>query len=245
MMLSSPQLIALTALMVAGAGWAFAEPAVEGEGNAVQPARALLAEDIDGVCFLKRVKDRWEAEGRPEIGGWYEGASDEEAKAAYQCVKGQLAQGYARSGEPLASLYTRYDRASKTPVLSERHNNHYVNVYLNSIADRHAADCASADAPTAAIRVTSSFRIRPTGRIVKGPLFVFVKMGEGYDPLNNDWRAQMIMPTGKVRAFADNKRPSALFHDCQPVANETEAAPPPGSAPNPATGFDPEPESAL
>lgn len=239
-------LTVLAAVLLAAAGGALAEPGDEDDGAALERAPAILAEEVDGVCFLKRVKDGWESEGRPEVGGWFEGASDEEAEAAYECVKDQLAEGYARSGQPLASLYRRYARINETPERSARHNSHYVNLYLNSIAADHATECASADAPRGAVRITNSFRIRPTGRIVKGPLFVFVKMEEGYDPPNNDWRAQMIMPTGKLRGFTGNKRPSALLHDCPAAVDDAGAATgktEPG--PPPAAGFDAEPESEL
>ena len=211
--------------LFAAAGSALAEPGDEDDGVTLESVPVILVEEVEGVCFVKRAKDAWEAEGRPEIGGWYEGASDDEAAAAYECVKEQLAEGYVRSGQPLASLYRRYERANETPKLSARHNNHYVTLYLNGIAADHARECASADAPNAAVRVTDSFRIRPTGRIVKGPLFVFVKMEKGHDPTNNDWRAQMIMPTGKLRSFAASKRPSALLHDCPAVAEDATTAP--------------------
>ncbi|MFQ5784525.1 MAG: cytochrome P460 family protein [Alphaproteobacteria bacterium] len=129
--------------------------------------------------------------------------TDEEATAAYQCIKGALKAGYSKSGLTsatglaIAEGYQDWQRYSTRPYRSETHGGRYVQNYANTVAKSYRKFEEAGTMPVGAIIAKDSFVVTG-GRVAAGPLFVMEKMPVGFNADSGDWRYTMAMPDGKV-----------------------------------------------
>lgn len=219
-------------LMMVGVLCCAGNSALGEETTPVETEQPLVWSD-EGQCIVRRIAADFETSGSGEIKGWDMSATDAEIAEAYACIKPRLTERYETADLAIASLYQRYQNVSDKPVLSSDFNDHYVSLYVNSVAADHAAECAYADTPNGAIRVHDSFRIRPNGLVVRGALFVMVKQAEAEEDNNNGWVTKVVLPSGKLRVVARENWPAGFVSDCperstaEPVT--VSAAPPESS----------------
>ncbi|NQV21611.1 MAG: cytochrome P460 family protein [Rhodospirillales bacterium] len=126
-----------------------------------------------------------------------------EAAAAYDCVKGELKAGYAKSGVAFAKSYQGVTRFNTVPYQSATHGNRFVNNYTStSIYGKYEE---SGVMPKGALIAKDSFVVSPAGTVNLGPLFLMEKMSKGFDKKTGDWRYTMIMADGKVTGTTGGK----------------------------------------
>ena len=120
-----------------------------------------------------------------------------EAFRIYDLVRGTLARGYARSGDPVAQAYQGWRKYNTAPFLSKTHGNRYLNIYANRIAQGYGKVEGAATLPVGSIIAADSFALVASGEIVLGPLYIMEKMQAGFNEVSGDWRYGYTQPDGK------------------------------------------------
>ena len=121
-----------------------------------------------------------------------------EAKAAYDCIKGDLVEAYAASGLEIASTYVDWDLYNKAPYLSALHGSRYVNNYANDTAESYGEWEAGGEMVVGGISVKDSMTVSTSGKVGVGPFFVMEKMEAGWNEDSDDWKYQLITPNGSI-----------------------------------------------
>ena len=126
-----------------------------------------------------------------------------EARAAYECVKGSMDAGYAKSklmsdsGLAIAGQYQGWTAYNTQPYVSDTHGGRFVNNYGNQRAKAYGKYENAGNMPTGSVLVKDSFVVR-NGRVLTGPLFVMEKMPAGFNADSGNWRYTLVVPSGKA-----------------------------------------------
>jgi hypothetical protein len=132
--------------------------------------------------------------------------SDAELTTAYKGVLAKLLTGYAKSGNPWVSKYSKWAMFNRAPYISETHGQRYVNNYANDIAKSEYAKFERAGKmPVGSVLAKDTFRVKTGGKVEPGPLNLMEKMPAGFNPESGDWRFTMILPNGKVYGATKGK----------------------------------------
>jgi hypothetical protein len=124
---------------------------------------------------------------------------DAEARKAYECIKSDMRDGYAKSGHPHATDYMDWQAFSTGPYPSRAHMRRYVNNYANKIAAPYYGRYEqSGKLPVGSIVAKDSFVISKGGRVVFSALAMMEKMPPGFNPTGGDWRFTLILPDGRL-----------------------------------------------
>ena len=125
--------------------------------------------------------------------------TDAEAREAYACISGVMAEGYARSGNQWAASYQNWRNVAARPYVSDTHGARFVNNYANDIgADNYSLFEEAGPAPVGTVLAKDSFTVGAGGAVGAGPLFLMEKMEAGFNADTGDWRYTLIMPNGRV-----------------------------------------------
>ena len=136
--------------------------------------------------------------------------TDAEAKAAYDCAKGAMGAGYAKSkltsdtGLAIAAQYQDWQQYSRRAYVSDTHGGRFVQNYGNTIAKAYSKYEDVGRMPTGAVLAKDSFHVRG-GKVVAGPLFVMEKMAANFSTQSGNWRYTLVMPDGKVIGTTNGK----------------------------------------
>jgi hypothetical protein len=133
-----------------------------------------------------------------------------EARAAYECVKGGMQAGYAKSklmsdtGLAIAGQYQGWSLYNTQPYVSNTHGGRFVNNYGNRRAKSYGKYEQAGVMPAGALLAKDSFAVKH-GKVVAGPLFVMEKMPAGFNADSDNWRYTLVMPGGKVIGTTNGK----------------------------------------
>lgn len=139
----------------------------------------------------------------------------QEAQEIYHIAADALAKGYQRSGQPIAAEYQQWQRYNTTPYISSSHGNHYLNNYANRTAHTYGEFEKSGTLPVGSVIAKDSFSVTESRGILLGPLFIMVKMDEGFNPVSGDWKYMQIHADGRVLGET-NGQGSAQVEYCIP-----------------------------
>ena len=132
--------------------------------------------------------------------------SSEEARAAYQCIHGEMGADYAKAGIAAVADYQKWVNLALAPYQSATHGSRYVNNYVNATgAAAYARYEKVGKMPVGAVLAKDSFVVNPDGRVAIGPLFIMEKLAAGTNADTHDWRYAMIMANGAVLGTTDGK----------------------------------------
>ncbi len=114
-----------------------------------------------------------------------------------------MARAYRGSGHATALAYRGWARFSRVPYPAEAHGDRFMNNFANSVArDTYARWEGLGSMPAGSVLAKDSFVVSRKGSVSVGPLYVMSKQGARFNPAARDWRYEMIMPDGAVRADA-------------------------------------------
>lgn len=131
--------------------------------------------------------------------------SAEEAEAAYDCIREELAKGYSGSGRATAAAYGDWTRYNSAPYQSGTHGSRYVNNYANGKAADYGKFEDAGILPVGSIVAKDSFVVTSSGKVAPGPLFTMEKMKSGFRADSGDWKYALIMPNGTVMGETNGK----------------------------------------
>ncbi len=173
-------------------------------------------------CYVDRIRGEWEAAGKPKVKGWAEDVSDDEAEAAYNCIKADLASRYDKSDEPGAKGYQSYTRYNTVAYPSDTHGGRLVNNFGDATAANYGKFEEFGSMPVGSILVKDSFGVNKRGEVRPGPLFTMVKMEAGFNEESADWRYALITPKAKLMGATngDNGKKVQFCISCHAAAEE-------------------------
>ena len=132
--------------------------------------------------------------------------SPAEARAAYDCLKGSMAGGYAKAGVKDVQGYSGWTNVASSPYQSATHGNRYVNNFANKYAAyRYKLYEKAGSMPVGSVIAKDSFLVKANGKLAAGPLFIMKKMPAGFSKDTGNWQYSMIMPNGKLVGTTNGK----------------------------------------
>jgi hypothetical protein len=137
--------------------------------------------------------------------------TDEEIKAAQDCIWDALLASYAKSDTAWATEFTGWTNVATQAYQSATHGGRYVMNYANPVgADAYAKFEASGVMPAGTVLAKPSFSIKNDGKVGFGPLFFMEKHEAGFDEDAQNWKYSLIMPGGKHNGKAAGPTPDGL-----------------------------------
>lgn len=176
----------------------------------------------DGKCFVDRIRDEWEAAGKPKVKGWHEDVSDAEAEAAYQCIKAKAATVFEKSAEEGAASYQSWKRYNTGAYVSGTHGGRFVNNFANETGEAYGKFEEFGSMPVGSILAKDSFGVNKRGEVKLGPLFTMVKKEAGFNEKSRDWQYVLILPNGKTMGATggENGKKVEFCIACHEAVNE-------------------------
>lgn len=131
--------------------------------------------------------------------------------ALYDCLKDAMAEGYAKAGSEVGSVYREWTVTSTRPAVAGPHGNRLLQTFANDIAAEQYLKFEEEGVvmPAGSVLAKESIKInkKQVGKI--GPLFIMTKLEAGGAPDYGDWLYEGVQPNGKVM-----KVKQSFCHDC-------------------------------
>ncbi len=135
-----------------------------------------------------------------------------EILAFYDCLKDQMAEGYAAEDDPVGSVYRDWAVTSTRPAVAGPHGERLLQTFANDIAADQYLQFAEEGfvMPAGSVLAKESITLSSQrGAARPGPLFVMTKLDPGAAPDTNDWLYAGVQPNGKVMNVQQS-----FCHDC-------------------------------
>jgi len=176
----------------------------------------------DGKCHVDRIRKEWEAAGKPEVKGWHEDVTDEEAEAAYQCIKSKAEAAFSKSAEKGAGEYQSWKRYNSGAYVSGTHGGRFVNNYANETGAAYGKFEEFGSMAVGSVLAKDSFGVNKRGEVMMGPLFTMVKMAAGFNASSRDWQYVLVLPNGKTMGATggENSKKVDFCIQCHESVNE-------------------------
>jgi hypothetical protein len=137
---------------------------------------------------------------------------DAAVMALYDCIKDGLAEGYAKAGDPVGSVYREWTVTSTRPAVAGPHGERFLQTFANDVAAEQYLKFAEegVEMPVGSVLAKESYKINAKKNVLrKGPLFVMTKVGLDEAPDTMGWLYAGVQPNGKVM-----KVKQSFCHDC-------------------------------
>ena len=154
--------------------------------------------------------------------GWHEDVTDDEAEAAYQCIKAKAKAAFAKSSEEGAAVYQSWKRYNTGAYTSGTHGGRFVNNFANEVGSAYGKYEEFGSVPVGTILAKDSFGVNKRGEVKLGPLFTMVKMEAGFNESSRDWQYVLILPNGKTMGATggENAKKVNFCIKCHESVNE-------------------------
>lgn len=132
--------------------------------------------------------------------------------AIYACIKDDLASGYAKEADPIATAYRGWTVSGTRPAVAGPHGNRLLLTFANEVAAEQYLKFAEEGVkmPVGSILAKESINIDvKKGAATPGPLFTMTKGEAGSAPETGDWVYGGTQPNGKPMKFKQS-----FCHDC-------------------------------
>lgn len=130
----------------------------------------------------------------------------------YVCLKDTMAEGYAKEGDVVGSVYRDWTVTSTRPAVAGPHGNRLLQTFANDVAAEQYLKFAEEGVvmPVGSVLAKESVSLSKKKKTARtGPLFVMTKMEAGSIPETADWLYAGVQPNGKVM-----KVKQSFCHDC-------------------------------
>lgn len=124
----------------------------------------------------------------------------EEVTSLYECIKGELREGYAKGDNAWAKEYVTWGATSVRPAAPGPHGKRFLNTLVNEtgLAEYLKFSDERGPMPVGSILAKESFAISKKGKAKKGPLFFMEKVAAGTADEFDNWVYSAVQPKGKV-----------------------------------------------
>ncbi|MFK7879722.1 cytochrome P460 family protein [Roseobacter sp.] len=135
-----------------------------------------------------------------------------EVDAIYDCVKAAMAEGYAKTGDPVGTAYRDWTVTATSAAIAGAHSNRALLTFANEIAAPQYLkfEEEGVTMPVGSVLAKESVSFSKKKKMARpGPLFIMTKVAAGEAPDTNDWVYGGLQPNGKPMKFKQ-----AFCHDC-------------------------------
>ncbi len=149
--------------------------------------------------------------------------TQEQVNEAFECIKEELREGYAKNENPWAKDYVNWGRAATAPYLADVHGNRFVNYTVNEIGYReyikYSDERENNPMPVGSVLAKEIFNVNKKKQVTKGQLFFMEKVAAGGEAEKyGNWVYSVIKPNG------DTQKVSQKFcHDCHGAFSDQDA----------------------
>lgn len=138
---------------------------------------------------------------------------DEAAIAAlYECLKDDMAAGYAKQDDPIGKNYRNWIVTATAPAVQGAHSNRLLLTFANPVAAEQYLKFEEEGVvmPVGSVLAKESISVSIKKKAARvGPLFLMTKLEAGGAPETNDWLYGGLQPNGKPMKFKQS-----FCHDC-------------------------------
>ncbi|MEP3112464.1 cytochrome P460 family protein [Nisaea sp.] len=175
-------------------------------------------------CTVQRVEDEWKASGSPKKVKGKADLTDEEAIAAYECIKETMYPRFAKSDLPGAKDFHTWNKYNTIPYQSGTHGNRYVNNWGDDIGKAYGGFEETKSVPVGSVLVKDGFHVTMKGEVKRAPLFTMVKKEDGFNAGTLNWEYALIFPNGKTMGVTNGKNSKKVQFcaDCHNAAEEND-----------------------
>ena len=138
--------------------------------------------------------------------------TEDQVIALYECVRGDLIDGYTAGDNPVAAVYRDWQVAQTLPSVPGVHSNRFLNTFVNEIGYeayvQYEEDDESFEMPVGSIIAKESFSTRDNAPR-RGPLFIMERAATADYPDTDGWIYSAVQPNGNAMNISQ-----AFCHDC-------------------------------
>jgi hypothetical protein len=137
--------------------------------------------------------------------------TDAQVVELYECIKGELREGYTSQGNERAKAYQSWGAASTVPGGVGNHGSRFLTTFVNDIGylDYVKFNDVDAKMPVGTLIAKESFNVSKKGMVKKGPLFFMEKVATGTADEYGNWVYSAVQPKGKPM-----KIKQSFCHNC-------------------------------
>ncbi|MEP1929826.1 MAG: cytochrome P460 family protein, partial [Roseibium sp.] len=132
--------------------------------------------------------------------------------ALYDCLKDEMAEGYAKQGDPIGKNYRNWIVTATRPAVQGAHSNRLLLTFANpTAADQYLKfEEEGVEMPVGSVLAKESITVSIKKKAARvGPLFLMTKLEKGAAPETDDWLYGGLQPNGKPMKFKQS-----FCHDC-------------------------------
>jgi hypothetical protein len=137
--------------------------------------------------------------------------TDAQVVELYECIKGELREGYAAVGDERATAYQSWGVTSTVPGGVGNHGSRFLMTFVNEVGfDEYVKfSDEGAKMPVGTLIAKESFNVNKKGIVKKGPLFFMEKVAAGEADEFGNWVYSALQTKGKVMKIKQK-----FCHDC-------------------------------
>lgn len=137
--------------------------------------------------------------------------TDAQVVELYECIKGELREGYAAQGDERAAAYPSWGAAATVPGGIGNHGSRFLTTFVNDTGYLEYVRFKDEDAkmPVGTVIAKESFNVNKKGKVKKGPLFFMEKVASGEADEFGNWVYSALQAKGKAM-----KIKQSFCHNC-------------------------------
>ncbi len=137
--------------------------------------------------------------------------TDAQIVELYECIKGELREGYTAAGDERATAYQSWGAAFTVPGGVGNHGSRFLTTFVNDTGylEYVRFKDEGAKMPVGTVIAKESFNVNKKGKVKKGPLFMMDKVAVGEADEYGNWVYSALKPNGKVM-----KIKQSFCHNC-------------------------------
>lgn len=137
--------------------------------------------------------------------------TDAQVVELYECIKGELREGYSSQGDERATAYQSWGAAATVPGGVGNHGSRFLTTFVNDTGylEYVRFKDEGVKMPVGTVIAKESFNVNKKGKVKRGPLFFMEKVAAGEADEFGNWVYSALQPKGKVM-----KIKQSFCHNC-------------------------------
>jgi hypothetical protein len=137
--------------------------------------------------------------------------TDEQVVELYECIKGELREGYASLGDAWGTAYPEWGVVSTIPGGVGNHGSRFLMTLVNETGFTQYVKFSDEGVkmPVGTVIAKESFNVSKKGEVKKGPLFFMEKVAAGEADEFGNWKYSALQAKGKPM-----KIKQSFCHNC-------------------------------
>lgn len=148
--------------------------------------------------------------------------TDQQIIEVYECIKGELREGYANSDNPWASDYVNWGATATRPAAPGPHGNRFLNTFVNDIGIaeylKFSEEREDNPMPVGSVLAKEVFNVNKENKVQKGQLFFMEKVAAGNADEYGNWVYSAIKSNGDPMKISQK-----FCHDCHGAFSSQDA----------------------